>query len=401
MKQQELSVLTNVIAVARRELADRDDTEIPTRLRKVARDSGKRLPPPYAKSILKEIQESEGFRASVQERWDDEGLDDPVGEAFISHPEAALQRVSEQADERTVSKLQTELGWSQQSVVALEKQLEESKRRLAEIREVHTADIADAVAAGSASRKNLESAVRDLKARGLERDVERGQLADTIEGLRTEIEALKDKLDRSVSKARRRAKTAQANAVTSRQPTQGPSDPLELAAWLDAVERTQRTYREARIADAKASSARPPLYLPDGLLPDTEPALAALIEQRPDVIYIDGYNVAALLVDDFATASARTMVVAKADRLASASRSRVVVAFDALGVEGSSAPPTPGLSEVRFTQTQIADDEIVDLARANASRTVVITSDRELSQRCATNGCVTVWSEAFVRWASH
>jgi chaperonin cofactor prefoldin len=353
MKQQELSVLTNVIAVARRELADRDDTEIPTRLRKVARDSGKRLPPPYAKSILKEIQESEGFRASVQERWDDEGLDDPVGEAFISHPEAALQRVSEQADERTVSKLQTELGRSQQSVVALEKQLEESKRRLAEIREVHTADIADAHAAGSASRKNLESAVKALEARVVEFDVERGQLTDTIEALRTEIDALKDKLDRAASKARRRARTAQTNGVTARQPTEAPSDPVELAAWLDAVERTQRTYREARTVDAKASSTGPPLYIPDGLLPDTEPALAALITQQPDVIYIDGYNVAALLVHDFATVSARTMIVAKADRLAAASKSRVVVVFDAVGVDGSSAPPTPGLSEVRFTHTQI------------------------------------------------
>ena len=69
MKQQELSVLSNVIAVARRELADREDKEIPPRLRRVAKRGGRRLPPPFEASIVKELRTDDAFRESVLERW--------------------------------------------------------------------------------------------------------------------------------------------------------------------------------------------------------------------------------------------------------------------------------------------------------------------------------------------
>ena len=93
MKQQELSVLTNVIAVARRELADRDDDEIPARMRPVAKRSGGRLVLPLQKSLIKYIRTSETFRESVLERWETEGIDDAVGLEFLKDPDSGINEV--------------------------------------------------------------------------------------------------------------------------------------------------------------------------------------------------------------------------------------------------------------------------------------------------------------------
>ncbi|MCL1587770.1 MAG: hypothetical protein M3092_05090, partial [Actinomycetia bacterium] len=95
MKQQELSVLSNVIAVARRELQDREDDEIPARMRPVAKRSGGRLVLPLQRSLIKYIRTSETFRESVLERWESEGVDDAVGLAFLEDPESGIDKVSE------------------------------------------------------------------------------------------------------------------------------------------------------------------------------------------------------------------------------------------------------------------------------------------------------------------
>lgn len=402
MKQQELMVLTNVIAVARRELADRDDKEIPARLRKVARYSGKRLPPPFARSVLKEIRESDGFRSSVQERWDEEDLDDPIGKSFLTDPGAGLKEVNGEAERRTVSDQAAELNRSRRAEARLEEQLEESKRRLVEANDMHTVALANQRSADAASRESLERSVKGLEKRAADDASVRDSLTHTIDSLKSDADDLRERLDRSVAKSRKKVQRdkesdEETNAGRLMSP---PSDPIRLAAWLDEVQRAQRSFREARSLDVEAPVADPPLFLPDGLLQDTAESLTALIDQRPDVIYIDGYNVAALLVEEFSSASARTTVVAKADRLALASKARIVVVFDAVGVEGRVSAPTAGPSEVRFAHEQIADDEIVEMILADPSRAVVITSDRELSNRCLTRGCVTVWSEAFVAWAA-
>ena len=45
-------------------------------------------------------------------------------------------------------------------------------------------------------------------------------------------------------------------------------------------------------------------------------------------------------------------------------------------------------------------DEIVDIVEHIGERAVVITTDRELRERCAVYGVVSVWSDAFVEWAN-
>ena len=396
MKQQELSVLSNVIAVARRELADREDKEIPSRLRRVAKRGGRRLPPPFQASIVKELRTDDAFRESVLERWESEGMEDTVGNAFLTDPEAGIDKVMEQAQSRHIASLQTDLDLAAQTIQSLEGQMGESKVRLAETARGHKADLARRDASAAASRVSLDTSVCALRARIAELEADQGSQAAMVAELRSEIDELTGKLERSIARAH---KKAQKDHVKVRRPMSPPTDPLEFATWLDTVERQQRSFRKARGTEAGIVSDRPPPRIPGGLLPDSREALSALIDQRPDVVYIDGYNVGALLVEEVGTSRSRTSVVAIADRLATASRARVVVVFDAVGVEGPTRAPSLGGAEVRFTHSQIADDEIVEMIQTNPSRAAVITSDRELSDRCADLGCMTVWSESLVKWA--
>ena len=396
MKQQELSVLSNVIAVARRELADRDDKDIPPRIRRVARSSGKGLVKPFQISLVKELQKNEAFRESVLERWEFEGIEDAFGLGFLTDPEAGIKEVSDQAESQRLSALEAQLDRATRTIRSLEGQVVESKSRFVDAAAGHRAEIVGRNAAAAVSRESLDKTVRTLSAHIAELEASQRIHSSVVEELMSDIEALKGKLEGSAIRVRKRA---QKDHVKVHQKMSPPSDPVELAAWLDAVEKQQRSFRPARRADADVVEDHPPLCIPGGLLPDSHEALSALIDQRPDAIYVDGYNVGAMLVDDFATAKARARVVAISDRLAAASLARVVVVFDAVGVEGRERTSSPGRAEVLFTHAQIADDEIVELIQANRSRAAVITSDRELSNRCATEGCVTVWSEALVQWA--
>jgi predicted RNA-binding protein with PIN domain len=304
--------------------------------------------------------------------------------------------VIEQAESRDLASLQTDLDRAAQTIKSLEGQIAESKVRLAETARGHRADLARRDASAAASRVALDTSVRALTARIAELEADQGAHAAIVEELRSEIDEMAGKLERSIARAH---KKAQKDHVKVRRPMSPPSDPLEFATWLDTVERQQRSFRKARGTDAGLVPDRPPLRMPGGLLPDSREALSALIDLRPDVVYIDGYNVGAMLVEEVGTSKSRTSVVAIADRLAAACRARVIVVFDAVGVEGRTRAPSPGRAEVRFTHTQIADDEIVEMIQTNPSRAAVITSDRELSDRCADLGCVTVWSESLVKWA--
>jgi prefoldin subunit 5 len=397
MKQQELSVLSNVIAVARRELADRDDDEISARMRPVAKRGGGRLVVPLQRSLIKYIQTSETFREAVLERWESEGVDDAIGLGFLKDPESGINKVRAQAESRDLDAVQADLERAGQTIQSLESQIAEAKSRLADASTRHNEELAKHDAAAAAARVSLDGAVAGLNARIVSLEEAQDTHTGVVTELDAEIDDLTDKLTRSTARASRKART---DHVRVRQLVAPPSDPFEFAGWLDTVEKQQRSFREARGVDADAASDQPLLRVPAGLQPDSREALSAVIEQRPDVVYIDGYNVGAMLTDGIGTAKSRRVVVSIADRLASAARGRVVVVFDAVGVEGRKRVPSPGRAEVRFSLTQIADDEIVEMIRANPSRAVVITSDRELSDRCAAEGCATVWSEALVQWAN-
>jgi len=76
----------------------------------------------------------------------------------------------------------------------------------------------------------------------------------------------------------------------------------------------------------------------------------------------------------------------------------VIVVFDGPDEDGRDGFRSSEGVSVRFSRGEEADDTIVDLVHTDPYRTVVVTNDRELRDRCSIDGCVPVWASAFVAW---
>ena len=394
----ERSILHNVIAVARRELADRDADSVPVRLRRVAKNSSRTLPPPFADSVLREVREDPVFRDSVRDRWDEEGVDDAIGRNFLENPEDARLEIVETSRDVQLRDLECELTAAREKIETLQERLAEAKKRLSRVRAEHEIALHRRQKAEDASRAGLLRTIGRYEAEVRSGHHERGELTDRIDELEAALEVAEERVVRSVERAaRRRAPVSAPRDVHRAQP---PKDPIAFAAWLDTMERTQRPYREAERVNAVGSTPRP-ITIPSGMQPDTREAVSAVIAQQPSLVVVDGYNVSGTFMhDDFSSHAARVSVIAKAERLAASCGSGVVVVFDSSDVEGRPSFRSTGGVDVVFSRNCTADDEIVEIVESVGERTVVVTTDRELRERCARYGAVSLWSNAFVEWAN-
>ncbi len=401
---QELRVLFDVVEVARRELNDRTDDDVPAKLRKVTKSTARELPAPFARSVLNEIRRNESFRASVLGRWTEENVEDPVGLAFLADPEGSADAVENAGLLLDITALDQRVETLSGTVADLDAQLAEAKRRLVVERDSHAAEATEAASLDDEKRRIAAKSRNKLTAALRAAEDQLTARIREIEELRTELADSEARFRRRKEREKRKPATDQDQRVAQRPVP--PTDPVAFAAWLDSVERTQRPYRAAQRA-ASAGQDREPLAIPDGVSPDERSAIAALIDQNPQRIVIDGYNIAGLISSGpLASAANRSTVIAKAERLASVSGARVIVVFDAQGAEPRDgdvreAYMSPGGAEVRFSLTRSADDQIVEIIQGDATRSIVITNDRELRERCVIDGCVPVWSSAFVDWSIH
>jgi len=400
MSATEVRVLSKVVDVARIELREMEGDDVPPRLRKVVKSSARVLPSPFAQSVLNEIRNNDQFRTAVIERWRDRGEHDSVGLAFLSDPDGAQELVALADRDSGDSQLLKNAEDDALRITALEGQLLEAKRRLRKEREAHTAIIKGLSIRDDERRESL---VRSAKAASGAKDIAQAEIV-TLEGsvasLRAQLAEAHERLRRGSDREKR--KSAVLVEPKGDQRPLLPSDPVALAVWLDTVERIQRPYRVAD-GDESVAAHVESLEVPVGISPDDRNAISSLIAQRPRTIVIDGYNVAGLLSSGpIASASNRAAVISKADRLASVSGSSVIVVFDAQGSDADDPRPqfrSPGGVDVRFSVMESADDQIVDIILSDPERSVVVTNDRELRERCLADGCVPVWSTAFVDWS--
>jgi len=400
MTTPKVGILSNVLDVARVELRDMDEDDLPSRLRKVSKSSARALPAPFARSILKEILSNDGFREAVLDRWRDEGIDDPVGLAYLKDPVGSRDLVARMDLESEVARRESEAKSQALRIASLEEQLREAKRRLKTDRDRHLEIIGGLGARDEEKRKPL---LRSRESAETERDEAQKALEmskQTNRSLRAELADSAERLRRGIEREKRKEPSSVEPRADKR--PHPPSDPLAFAVWLDAVERIQRPHRDAERAEALSPNFEA-FEIPDGISPDDRQAVASLIAQRPRMIVIDGYNVAGLLSNEtLASASSRASVISKAERLSFVSTARVIVVFDAEGSGSDDARAqfrSPGGVEVRFSMTESADDYIVDLILSDSERSVLVTNDRELRERCVVDGCVPVWSSAFVDWS--
>jgi hypothetical protein len=233
---------------------------------------------------------------------------------------------------------------------------------------------------------------------------EQSRTQKEVAALKLELVALSNEIDSSeerVASAVRRSRRRGEGGALSGQPHRidpTPSDPLELAIWLDTLERNVRPFAERGTA-AGSEALVEPLRVGPGVAPDSGSVLASLIAQRPRRFLLDGYNISGeIYADGFATRSARDDVVHRAGRLARSTQADVYVIFDGPDDEGRKGFRSSGGVIVRFSRGDKADDVIAALVASDPEGTVVITNDRDLRGRCTIEGCIPIWSTAFLEW---
>jgi hypothetical protein len=391
------SALANVIATARRELADRDVDDVPARLRKVAASSARSLPPPLEKALVDALVADDEFRDAVARRWADDEEDDLVGSIFLDAPDRAAPLIARIADADELGETRELLDRARAEVADLTGRLKEARTRTASAADRARADVAALKAADKAARRTLERAANeatsDLEAARIRLEQQDGLLAAADE----RVALLEASIERRAARERRRSQPAPGSRPISGPPSR---DPQAIAAAIDAWERALRPYRAPR-AEAASESERRGLVVPPGVAPDAPEALDGLIEQGIELVVVDGYNVAgAHIGEGFAGPEGRAAVEQLATTLSRRARAPVTVWFDAIGVDGRPSFATDIGVEIRFAKDHSADDAIVDDVRRTTARVVVITNDRELRERTAAEGAVAVWSDALIAWAN-
>ena len=394
--RQAIEVLQPVITCARGVLADMESDDVPLALRKVARSSARKLPPPFAKSLLKEMTSNESFRSDVLKRYEGGDRVDDDLLAYLTDPAVGIGAIEVRANASRDAGQDAALESARERMADLDDQLAESKRRFSELRAQHDSEIAKARSSVSEGQRRAEARIQSLNRTVAEARAEEQDLTEQIRVLMEELDAVKSRLAGATDRLRRREATALPASRSRIDET--TSDPLELARWLDDVEHRIRPFREA---NPVGHESRVPglLTIGPGISPDSAGALQTLIAQNPRRFLLDGYNIGGEIdAANFSTRPGRDDVVLKVGVLARATDAEVVVVFDGPDDEGRSGFRSPDGVTVRFSKGRKADDVIADLVAANPDRVVVVTNDRDLRRRCAVDGCVQIWSTAFLGW---
>ncbi len=389
--------LRPVVECARDELSDMDADEVPSALRKIARSSARTLPPPFARSVVQRIIDDATFREAVGERYLSGASVDPALILFLSDPQSGLESIAAAVEVSRDEKETERLEAATRRVETLVGQLSEARTRADDAQKRHLEELESTRSSESEGLSRAVARITELRGVVSDRDSEVVELGETVADLRDELKQALTRIDHLTDRIRRRAGSIE---TVSHSPMAAvtPSDPIAHARWLDDLERSARPFRSStdRGRSVEPSGA---LVLPVGVPAESSDMIASLLAQSPRKIIIDGYNVAGEIYGEgFSTRIARDDVVDRAGRLARRSEAEVLVVFDgAQEGEGDGFRSSAGVS-VRFSRGETADDMIVDVVHASPERTVVITSDRELAERCSIDGCVPVLASAFVSW---
>jgi hypothetical protein len=228
---------------------------------------------------------------------------------------------------------------------------------------------------------------------------EQEDLRDTIAALRRELaEAAADR-DRAVVRERRRRDGEVARLEA------------DLAALRRAEEarradrsRRERAARRRAVTDHDAAEGDPiprvppgrPTRLPPDFVPGTTEAARALLGPGR-LVLIDGYNLTLNHRADLDLEGQRTWLVGLCANAVPVHRIRPVIYFDGERAGGGRPAAARQAVQVRFTPEGItADDELVLAVEATDEPVVVVTDDRELTERVTASGADVVGTVAFL-----
>lgn len=374
-------LLEDAVGAAHRALQRLSDTDVPAGLRTVRAASRKRsLPPPLRRTLLEHLEEPWLRELAIAELVGG----DEAGKLFLARPEGWEKRLSELADARQVAQRAREEAESAAEVSRLRainadlgERLEAANGRIAEL-ERRLAD-----------DRRLEAIKHRLKE--AERTVHHVQsdLAGANQR-EADLEAALAEADDKIGALRARLARSTSEPVDRPRIVFGRGDPIETARLLDELVETLRPFHDR----PEPELSRPVLRLPAGIRPDLPEAIDWLLHlDRRIVLVVDGHNVAHdLSVPDRTTRDRIVWSVARIQRLADGPVTAVVF-FDT--PEGAESYRNARVS-VRYVPE--ADDAIVELVSTTANDCVVITTDKELRERAAEHGAITLWGTAFSSW---
>ena len=395
----DLSLLGPAIEAARTALRRLEADEVPASVRKIAAYSGGKLPPPLARRLVQELEDS-WLRHKAADEF--HGDDASASGLFLRRPEgwwAALARLGGEKADRGADAAREEL---ERRIAELEGRMEETRRRGKEEK-----------AAAEEGARELRRELDDLRKR--ERAVRLGERretaaleADLADADRRASDAADDveraeryagRLREGLRRARRERAAAERVAEAARSGGAGRLAGLDLARRLDELAVTAQPLPASQLAPPPA---RPRTELPSGLRPDAAEAVEWLASSgAPALVLVDGYNVSFGLADRaFSSGASRERLNHELARLATrAPHLRVVAVYDSTLEGERGAANGPGGVEVVFaSEERLADEEIVAMARAAEGAVAVISSDREVRDGAERAGAVALWGSALVAW---
>lgn len=389
--------LRPVVACARDELSDMESDQVPSSLRRISKSSERSLPLPFSRSVVQRLIDDATFRDAVGERFASDGSADPTLTLFLSDPQRGIDAITAAVEVAEGERAAATLDASIARVKALVRELSEARTRARDAQRRHLEEVESVRSSASKGHSRAVTRSAELRSVVSDRDSEIAELVRTVGDLRDDLKNAHERLDHLTHRIRKRAGSIE--TVGSRSGAAAtPSDPIGYARWLDDLERAARPFRSR--ADSVASGEpSDSLVVPAGVPAESSDMISSLIAQSPRRFIIDGYNIAGEIYGEgFSTRIARDDVVSRAGRLARQSGAEILVVFDGSdNGEGDGFRTASGVSVV-FSRGETADDVIAEAVHASPERTVMVTNDRELTDRCTIEGCVPVTATAFVGW---
>ncbi len=400
-------LLGGAIEATRHALRYLEADQIPATLKRVAGYSDGTLPPPFAWSLLVELDTNDFLRSKAMDAW--KGDRPTTGDAsFASHRflerddgwvidvAAAAFELGGRVSAIGARALEVERDTFAAQVASLEGRLKtalkDCERLKAEVREEkHTRQepIREEREAKRRLGEQLEEVGRDHVARVEELESELSQTRDEIRSVREAAHV--DRRQRAEAEAAYRAAVA----------LETPSvDADTLAEHLDVIATLAVAIGPGpELSDgADAPQSDEPLRYPGKIRPDSAEGVEWLMTAECSTVLVDGYNLGFELAERLDPPRARLLVVEVLRRLAATSeQSTVVAVFDSEIEVDTDIIQSSGPVDIVFSSGRSADDEIVDRAGAGLN-TVVVTNDRDLRYRAEEAGAVVLWSDALVEW---
>lgn len=406
-KPEEL--LGDAIEAARRALRDLDAEQVPASLKRVVGYSGGTLPPPFARSLLAELDDNEFLRSKALQAWKGDRPDDGDG-AMVSHrflerdtgwlldvAAAAFGsggRIAASGDRM----LEVERDAFEAEAVSLRGRLKAARKELdrleTALREASKAN-REPVREEAISERRVAEEREQVKSDHLKQVGElKGQLSELGDEIRSvrETARLERQLRAEAEASHRVATTAQSVSMDA----EALAEQLDVIAALAAATGPGGHPSVAAAADPGVGLE---LRYPTAVRPDSAEGVEWLLSVDSATVLVDGYNLGFLLAGRLDPPRARLLVSEVLGRLTAATRQIDVVAvFDSEIEEVAEASQRGRGIEIIYSSGRSADDEIVDRARAAISP-VVITNDRDVRHRAEEAGAVVLWSDALVEWS--